>query len=428
MIACGLDIGSTNVKAVLAGEDGRTLWVKSVPTPRADDGLGVTTDATALITLLEELIIEGWRAVGGGKPLAAISSAGVGEDGVCANQDLSSRGLVIAWFDKRAMAEVARFRAAFHFTRVDFHTSAAKWMWMRRHRADEIGGARLWIALADYCTSLWCGAPFMSETLAARTGCYDLINRCWSAEALSFAEAPPLPRVLKTGEIAGTAGPGRLREAGAVSSATLMVAGGHDHPIASSAILRLNPLARIDSLGTANAIYGETRALNPAVDESLEATVPAMCGPGLAVVGVTEFALTLEKHFGKEAIRTILALPRLPGPPDPKGDDEPSRIRLVLEEMALRGRGFLRCFDRAGVPRGVLYATGGWARSAALMELRASVFREPITVVAEPELVGLGAALLGLEAATGAPASFTPEGGVHVVDPLGRWAEAYAGL
>ena len=97
MISCGLDIGSTNVKAVLAGEDGRTLWVKSVPTPHVNDGLGTTTDAAALVVLLEDLIIEGWRAAGGGKPLAAISSAGVGEDGVCADEDLTSLGLVIAW-------------------------------------------------------------------------------------------------------------------------------------------------------------------------------------------------------------------------------------------------------------------------------------------------------------------------------------------
>jgi xylulokinase len=427
MIVCGLDIGSTNLKVVLADGSGRALWVKSVPTPHVNDGLGTTTDATVLMELLEDLVIEGWRMVGGGRPLAAISSAGVGEDGVCAGDNMQSLGLVIAWHDKRALAEVARFRERFNFTRVDFHSTAGKWMWMHEHRAAEIGEAKHWIALADYPAALWCGTPFMSETLAARTGCYDLVNRRWSEEALAFAGAPPLPRLLKTGEVAGTAGPGRLREAGVVSSSTLIVAGGHDHPIASSAILRLNGEARIDSLGTANAIYGETRAAHPMIDDSLETTIPAMCGPGLAVVGVTEFTLTLEKHFNRDAVRAQLALPRLPGAPDPQGDDEASAIRRVLEQMALRGRNFLRCFDRAGVPRGTIYATGGWARSTALMELRASAFREPITVVDEPELVGLGAALLALEAATGETARFTPRG-LQVIDPLGRWSEAYAGL
>jgi len=52
------------------------------------------------------------------------------------------------------------------------------------------------------------------------------------------------------------------------------------------------------------------------IDDSLETTIPALCGPGLAVVGVTEFTLTLEQHFSREAVRAQLALPRLPGAPD----------------------------------------------------------------------------------------------------------------
>ncbi len=250
MLVCGLDIGSTNIKVVLADESGRSLWVKSVATPRVSDGIGVATDAAALVALLEDMIVEGWRAVAKGEALAAIAATGVGEDGVCADSALQSLGLVIPWFDKRAMAEVERFASRFSFTRADFYTTAAKWMWMRAHREEEIGAAKTWIPLTDYASSLWCGAPFMSETLAARTGCYDVFARCWSGEALSFAEAPPLPRVLKAGEIAGTAGAGKLREAGAASAATLIVAGGHDHPIASSAIQRLDAQARIDSIGT----------------------------------------------------------------------------------------------------------------------------------------------------------------------------------
>jgi sugar (pentulose or hexulose) kinase len=94
MIVCGLDIGSTNLKVVLADGSGRTLWVKSVPTPHVNDGLGTTTDATVLMELLEDLVIEGWRMVGAGQPLAAISSAGVGEDGVCADVQMRASGSV----------------------------------------------------------------------------------------------------------------------------------------------------------------------------------------------------------------------------------------------------------------------------------------------------------------------------------------------
>ncbi len=428
MIACGLDIGSTNIKVVLAGEDGRSLWVRSVATPRSHDGIGVASDAVALVSLLEDMIIEAWRAAGCGQPLAAIAAAGIGEDGVCADERLQPLGLVIPWFDKRAMREVELFGRAFDLTRADFYTTAAKWMWMREHRAAEIGAAKQWVALTDYAASLWCGEPFMSETLAARTGCYDVFARCWSAEALAFCQAPLLPRVLKAGAVAGTMRRGRLTESGAAAALTLIVAGGHDHPIASSAIQRLDAEARIDSLGTANAIYGETRAASPDLGGSdLEASVPARGGPGISLIGVTEFAATLASRFGDEArVRRYLDLPRLPGAPaSPSADDEAGRLRHLLEEMAFRARRYLAAMERAGVAPGPLHATGGWARSRALMELRASVFGSPVTVVDEPELVGLGAALLALEAATGRAQPFEPAKGLHVIEPDPELVRAY---
>ena len=67
MLYCGLDIGSTNIKVVLADEDGRSRWVKAVATPRRHDSIGIATDAAALVTMLEDMIIEGWQAIGGGK-------------------------------------------------------------------------------------------------------------------------------------------------------------------------------------------------------------------------------------------------------------------------------------------------------------------------------------------------------------------------
>ena len=433
MLTCGLDIGSTNVKVVLADDAGRSRWVKAVPTPRRHDGTGIATDAGALVVLLEDMIIAGWRAAGRGLPLKAIAAAGVGEDGVCVDGGLQPLGLAIPWFDKRAMAEVAIFAAAYALTRVDFQTTAAKWMWLRRNRPPEIATARQWLTLTDYASSIWCGEPFISETLAARTGCYDVMGRNWNAEALQFCAAPALPRVLKAGQAAGTLAAGRLRQSGAANAATLIVAGGHDHPIAASAIQRLDARARVDSLGTANVVYGETQVARPALAGSnLEASVPARGGPGVALMGVIEFSATLLGSFGGESVvRKYLSQSRLPGSParPAHGDDGGDhRLRQVLEDMARGARRFLAAMDRAGVPHGPIFATGGWARSTALIELRASMFGEAITIVDEPELVGLGAALLGLEGANGAPAVFRPVNGLHVVDPLVEWMEAYGSI
>ena len=190
---------------------------------------------------------------------------------------------------------------------------------------------------------------------------------------------------------------------------TVIAAGGHDHPIASSAIQRINPQARINSMGTANAIYGETRDLHPDLAGSnLDASVPALGGPGISLIGITEFSATLLESFGGEsAVRNYLALPHLPEAGT--GGGEASRLRTVLEDLALQARHYLLAMDKAGVPPGPIFATGGWSRSVALMELRASVFGAAVTVIDEPELAGLGAALLAQEAATGHPGVFTSQ-------------------
>jgi FGGY family of carbohydrate kinases, C-terminal domain len=50
--------------------------------------------------------------------------------------------------------------------------------------------------------------------------------------------------------------------------------------------------------------------------------------------------------------------------------------------------------------------TGGWARSDAFIELRASVFGQPVIVVDEPELTAIGAALIAAQGATGVALPF----------------------
>lgn len=414
MLVCGLDIGSTNVKAVLADERGRSVWVKSVPTPRKHDGVGIATDAAALVKELENLVIEGWTAAAKGEPIAALAVAGVGEDGACTDENLAPLGLVIPWFDKRAVPDVEDFGQHFRLTRTGFHTTAGKWLWLRKHRPDEMARARHWITLTDYASALWCGVPFISETLAARTGCYDIAHRSWDGAALAYAKAPPLPRVLKAGETAGTVTSTRLLASGAATHDTLVVAGGHDHPLASSAIQRLDPLARVDSLGTANAVYGETRELiDVETTGTLEASVPALGGPGMSLIGVIEFSATLRDRFGSaEEIRHHLSQSSFD-----TADPRAMALQAMLVDLAHQARRDLDSLTRAGVAQGPLFATGGWSRSNLLMQLRADVFGEPVHVVDEPELTGLGAALAALAAVTGQSPEFEPAQGIRTVMP-----------
>jgi xylulokinase len=416
-LTCGIDIGTTNLKVLLLDDEGQTVWVKSVPAPHLNDGLGVVTDARALVVRCEELIIEGWRAEGRGRTIAAIASGGIGEDGVGVDAALQPLGHAIQWNDRRgevhALALASTEMAKAHpEILLDFSSSAGKWAWLRANRPAELANARNWITMTDYPLAVWSGTAFISATLVPRTGCYDLFAHRWLPDFLSWCGAPPMPPLIEAGHVMGHLRDGTLTAAGAATENTVLVAGGHDHPLAASAIRRIETDARIDSMGTANATYGETATLVPDHPlEGLYATRP-ISGRGRAgVIGMTEFSLTLDRLSGGVAAHFANLL---------KTSDInkiSSDLRVSLEHLANRTKHYWAAMTRAGVPQAPIFATGGWTRSPALMQLRANIFQEQITVVDEPELVALGAALFAAEGATGRAPLFSAARKSHVVEP-----------
>ncbi|WP_018387519.1 L-fuculokinase [Ancylobacter sp. FA202] len=423
---CGIDIGTTNLKVVLMDQNGACLWSRAIPTPRLDFRGGPATDAELLLDAVEALVIEGWRAAGGGQALRALAATGIGEDGIGLDAHLRPTGPALPWFDARASreaAELARHPAADGRIGLAIgpDRTLAKWLWLRRNAPEMLSRATSWAALTDYPAISWCGVPFMSSTLAARTAAYDVFARAWIEELLAAAGAPPLPPLRDAGTVIGTVTGGALRSSGAANAQTLVVAGGHDHPVAAAAIRRGVPSARIDSLGTANVVYGETERMPaPGLHPPLALSVPVAAGAGLACLGVFELAAHLAPDaLSRAALTSALAAARLPGPPR-TGD----RVRHRLEEASLAARQMFRAMEALGVPAGPIYATGGWSRSRAFMELRASVLGCRLHVVDEPELTAIGAALLAADGA-GLPVDFDARTRLTTVDPLPDWADAY---
>jgi xylulokinase len=246
-------------------------------------------------------------------------TTGVGEDGFCVDGKLRPLSPAIPWFDGRAKDQAERISESAEETpkagiKMDPSRSGSKWLWMREHQPEVLKRAAYWVAIADYPLIKWSGRPFMSETLAARTGCFDVEYRRWISTLLSRCSAPPLPEVLRAGVAVGSLRNGALVEAGVGTEKTLIVAGGHDHPVAASAIRRIEPDARVDSIGTANVVYGETR------QTAISAFHPCLCFVppvravnGLGCLGVFEFSNAVKPL--EAALRSVLAMPSIPGEP-----------------------------------------------------------------------------------------------------------------
>lgn len=429
MLVCGIDVGTTNLKVALFG-GGLLRWIRTAPTPRTRDSLGPVTDASVLVRLIEEMIVAGWRETGRGAPIGAICAAGVGEDGLYVDARLNPLGPVIPWFDQRARGEAETLAASAAATpragiEMEPTRSAPKWLWTARNRPEDVAAARWWLSLTDYALARWTEVPFISDTLASRTGCFDAGARDWIAPLLAESHAPAMPPVVAAGTVVGAVRARALRDSGAADDGTLLVAGGHDHPVAAHAIHRLAPEARVDSLGTANVVYGDAPRLEIAAYDPLLSFMASIEGPErVACIGVFEFAAAVDRFpGGADAIREVLDMPRMPGEPCAAAAPPFTSERRLLEWAAMHARLMIERLDRYGVPAGPIFATGGWSRSHALLELRASVFGAPVHAPEEKELSVVGAALLAT-AAAGGSAEF--DCSVTVVDPVEPWRKRYA--
>ena len=168
-----------------------------------------------------------------------------------------------------------------------------------------------------------------------------------------------------------------------------------------------------------------------------------MGNAGLSYLGVFELAAAIQPHRGtNDLVRRLLALERIPGVPGdrpipiPASDElllrsgnEPTEadVRTVLEAATFYAR---RMFDeilRVGATPAPIFAAGGWARSHAFVELRASIFGQPVTVVDEPELTAIGAALIAAQGA-GVALPFVEGLNLQEIQPVTAWVEPYARL
>lgn len=428
-VFCGVDLGSTKVKVLLLDGAGRVLWREACKTPRIQDTSGVATDAEGLLATVETLMVAAFQGAQLASPLAAVTVAGVGEDGVPVDGEGIALDRAIPWFDRRAavladaMAARAPWRDAALPVALDYSRTAAKWAWARRHRPQPLAAAKSWLALTDYLAARWSGQQFMSESLAARTACWHVGHRRWLEPLLDDCGAPPLPKVVPGGTVLGSLRSPRLETAGVVDSHTSVIAGGHDHPVAAFAIRQRHSTAIIDSMGTAELIYAEIpESIGQPPRHPYFAFSRPVWGQGIACLGVTELSGALEPLMADPgelgaALRAIMA-----GDPVPGAPDQGPAIRTRLEDLTRGTARRLAALAELGAPPGPLFAGGGWARSDSFLSLRASLLRRDIHAFEEAELSAFGAAFLGAHALGHSPPVLLAE---RTIPPNPEWARLY---
>jgi xylulokinase len=436
----GLDVGTTGVKAVAIGHDGRMLAAASQE----------YTLSTPQPGWAEQDPEDWWRAAQA--CLAQLPDGPIGFSGQMHGLvvlDAADRVLrpAIVWNDKRTGAECAEIEARVGLARLIELTgnraltgfTAPKLLWLRRHEPDVYARIRHVLLPKDYVRFRLTGERAIDVADASGTLLFDVARRRWSSEVCEALDVPLewLPQAHESTEIAG---------AGDQAAAALGVG------IASP-----GPVSVV--LGTSGVVLG----VLPSYEPDSQARVHVFCHavPGtwhaMGVMLSAAGSLAWLRHvvggaYGEldaEAARwapgcegllfaPYLAGERTPYPdPDARGaftglslrHDRGALVRATLEGVAYGLRDSLELLRSLGAQPAVARASGGGASSELWLRIVASVLGLPLERTESEEGSAFGAALLaGVRAGVFVDAMDAVARCVRVrdrIEPDPAWSAAY---
>ncbi|MCA9903956.1 MAG: hypothetical protein KC547_08870 [Anaerolineae bacterium] len=465
----GIDIGTTNAKAILATPDGKVV-------AQATESYGLLTPRPGWVEQNPE---DWWQGVAsvtrqvmagsGAQPgqIKAIGLSGQGAGAVLIDAAGQPVHPGIIWMDARSEAESALLRErcgprilAINGKHPAPYSVDPKLIWLQTHRPDVIERAATWLTTTGYGTFRLTGERVLNVSDASIAFSLDQLAGDWSDELIEAYGTPRrlYPRVEPCQAIVG----GLLPEAAAamgLQAGTPVIAGGEDTSAAGLAVGVSQPGQAMLSLGTGGSIYiAQDRPLaHPLMlifAHVLEqqwfvgGTIVAF-GASLAwirdLLGHNDFeamtALAAESEPGSSG---LLFLPYLSGELQPINDGhargvfaglslntrQPQLIRAVLEGTAFAMAHNILVAEEVGATLTELRGVGGPTRSPLWCQIIADVTQQPLTVLKDNPGAPLGdvflaAAAIGLIDDAGAAAARAAQV-EHVYQPDTTLAAVYA--
>jgi len=428
----GIDVGTTNCKALVFDRAGRPHGSASRPTPAQRPCPGwIEYDPEQLwqtvVNVVRQALSRNDPARVRGLAVASMAEAGLLLD--AAGQPLHP---IIAWNDSRSDEQyrqwidqygaTAFFQIAGNPANPIF--SVFKLIWLREHAPAAYAAAARWLHVSDYIAFRLCGAQATDYSLATRTMLFDLTQLRWSDAIVAAAglRADLLPEAVPGGSRIGTVTAAAALATG-LPAGTAVGAGGHDHICGALAAGASVEGIGLDSMGTAEPAFLPMNRLRLP-----QAAGPSGCSFGAHVASGQYYVLKGLRNSGAAVAwvnqvlgfggaydrmqaaaaqappgsRGVLFLPRLA--PIDRGafiglTSEVSAAdlaRAVYEGLAYEWRSNLETIESAIEARtGTIRLIGGGVRSDVWVQIKADVLGRPLCVLDIQESVALGAALLG---------------------------------
>ncbi len=450
----GIDIGTSGCKAVVFGDQGQVLAEahRSYATLVPREGWA-ELDSAAVIEACYAVLAEAGQACRQHDPVRGLGVSSQGEAFTAVGPKGEFLTNAMVSFDTRATAVGARWSAEFGSRRlyeITGHTchpmfTLPKLLWTRDNLPEVWERAAAFNCFEELLHRRLGLEPAISHPLAGRTMLFDVRKHEWSPEILGALGLSPdrLARPLPAGGIVGELAASVTAELGFAPGA-IVVAGGHDQPCGALGAGVTAPGRAMYGMGTVECICPAFAA--PAFSDELFAG--NLCTYDFTIAGMyttVAFSLTggnllrwyhdtwagderraAEEGGGNPYDRIVGSMPEGPSgltvlphfTPTGTPHFDPSPLSAVLGMTLETSRGqFLKgllegvsfemklnveMLAESGVRIDEFVATGGSARRAELVQIRADVLNRPITSVAVTEAGCLGVAMLACAAATGA--------------------------
>ncbi len=437
----GIDIGTTNIKAIVFDPTGHTVAQVSVPTPTHYSRPGwATYDAEETWQTVVAAIQRVVRRVDEPQRIRSVAVASYGETGVPLDNAGQPTYDAIAWFDDRSVPQGAWLEktigqdALFQLTGVALQPilGLCKLLWLRDTEPAVLARTKQWLNMADYIAYRLCGVAATDYSLASRMLCMNLHGRCWAPDLLRSVGLDPalLPPLLPGGTQLGPLLPAVARVTG-LPTHTQVAVGGHDHICGALALGVTTPGDMLNSVGTAEALFLPVTA--PVTDprygrqgytQGVHSAGGYYIFGGLYSSGGSvdwfrqQFAAAVDHQTLIAEASAVAAgsdgaffLPHLRQSSPPHLDVQArgafiglraDMTRAVLFRALIEGLAYelrysltpLLAYGHFTAP-GTIYVTGGGAYNTLYNQIKASVLNHPLHVVAVKEATALGAALLG---------------------------------
>jgi sugar (pentulose or hexulose) kinase len=429
----GVDIGTTETKALVIDTDGRELGFARGTTTW--DGPETTADALRADALAAIGAALADAETAAGQPVHAVGLglAGFAESGVVLDGTGQVVTPVIAWYDQRGAAELAALDPAF---RVEFprrtglpvgpQWTFGKLLWQK----EPLPSGACWLNIPEYVAHALGAAKVSEPSLASRTGLLDqATGRQWPDALALLGVTSLLPELLPAGHSAGTVAPGAGVPHGLVGAAITVV--GHDHPVAATGVGATGDHELFNSCGTADVLLRTVP--RPLTDDERETLVARGIDAGRHVlsgqsvlIGGIRAGLVMRRVLAMLGVTDPAAranLDMLPGSPHgvavtgARSTDEDVTVTLTdgvspasvwaatLEHVSEVTESLLHGVnDVVGVHRAAV-AAGGWTRMASVRAAKRRLLPElRFSSLAQPG--AFGAALFAAWAAAGNPGEF----------------------